>query len=231
VENALDEPDGLLAAGGDLSAARLLHAYPRGIFPWYDSGQPILWWSPDPRCVFQPDRFRLSRRMQRERRNSALDLTFNRAFDGVIAACAAPRRKLEGTWITSDMRVAYQELHELGWAHSVELWRDGRLVGGVYGVAIGRVFFGESMFSRETNASKFALHALCVELCRNGFALLDCQTVSRHLLSLGAVTLPRKDFTAALQRYCNPAIAFAGWPRESRPVRELPALTHGAALQ
>lgn len=214
VERAMDEPDGLLAAGGDLSAARLLNAYPRGIFPWYDSGQPILWWSPDPRCVLYPGDFRLSRRMRRDCRRSALVLTVNRSFSAVMAACAAPRKPFHGTWITTDMLSAYSELHELGWAHSIELWRDGRLVGGVYGLAIGRVFFGESMFHRESNASKFALFALCRLLGTRGFELLDCQTVSRHLLALGAVTIPRRDFVAALARLCTPAVPYLDWPRE-----------------
>lgn len=231
VESALSEPDGLLAAGGDLSVARLLHAYPRGIFPWYDNGQPILWWSPDPRCVIRPRGFRLARRMRRAQRNCAIEVTFNRAFAGVIAACAAPRRRLAGTWITADMQTAYRELHALGWAHSVETWLDGRLVGGVYGLAIGRVFFGESMFSRESNASKFALHALCRVLERHDFELLDCQTVSRHLLSLGAVTMPRRDFVALLDRCCTPATPFRDWPRKPLMPRDLSGNSDVGALQ
>jgi leucyl/phenylalanyl-tRNA--protein transferase len=231
VDRALTDPDGLLAAGGDLSPSRLLYAYPRGIFPWYDSGQPILWWSPDPRCVFVPREFRLSRRMERERRRSALTVTFNRAFPAVIAACAAPRRRLGGTWITAEMRTAYEQLHGLGWAHSVEIWEDGRLVGGMYGLAIGRVFFGESMFSRETNASKFALHALCNVLCARNFALLDCQTVSPHLLSLGATTLPRKDFVDHLAALCTPPRPFEDWPHKALMLQHLSADTDDVALQ
>ncbi len=231
VELAMDEPDGLLAAGGDLSVARLLNAYPRGIFPWYDSGQPILWWSPDPRCVLDPGDFRLARRMHRDCRRSAMTVTFNRNFSEVISACAAPRRTLQGTWITPDMQSAYLKMHELGWAHSTELWREDRLVGGVYGLAIGRVFFGESMFSRETNASKFALFALCQVLEENGFVLLDCQTVSSHLLTLGAVTVPRRDFVAELDRHCTPPAAFDRWPRESLLLRDLSAANRGIALQ
>lgn len=232
VDRALDEPNGLLAAGGDLSAARLLHAYPRGIFPWYDSGQPILWWSPNPRCIIRPGRFRLARRMHRERRRSGLTVTFNRSFADVIAACAGPRRRLgAGTWITSDMRAAYEELHGLGWAHSVEIRRADALVGGVYGLAIGRAFFGESMFSRESNASKFALYALCRTLTLGGFKILDCQTVSRHLLSLGAVTVPRRDFVAELARLCTPTAAFGGWPTEPLRLADLTPLEDDAALQ
>ena len=165
VDRAMTDPDGLLAAGGDLSAARLLYAYPRGIFPWYDAGQPILWWSPDPRCVIQPQEFRLARRMDRERRSATLGVTFNRAFrggdGGLRGASSQARGDLDHR---GNANSAYEQLHVLGWAHSVEVWRDRRLVGGIYGLAIGRAFFGESMFSRDTNASKFALHALCVAL-------------------------------------------------------------------
>lgn len=199
VDRALTDPDGLLAAGGDLSAPRLLYAYPRGIFPWYDSGQPILWWSPDPRCVFVPQEFRLARRMDRERRHTTLTVTFNQAFPAVIAACAAPRRRLAGTWITMEMRTAYEHLHELGWAHSVEIWDDRRLIGGIYGLAIGRVFFGESMFSREVDASKIALVALCRLLAGWSFALLDCQVTNPHLLSMGAIEMPRAEFERQLR--------------------------------
>lgn len=231
VDRALTDPDGLLAAGGDLSAARLLYAYPRGIFPWYDSGQPILWWSPDPRCVFMPREFRLARRMDRERRRTAFTVTFNQAFPAVIAACAAPRRRLAGTWITSEMRMAYKCLHELGWAHSVEIWDDRRLVGGMYGLGIGRVFFGESMFSREANASKFALYALCHVLSARNFALLDCQTVSPHLLSLGAITLPRKEFVDRLTALCMPPTSFADWPRKPLMLQTLSVDADDVALQ
>jgi leucyl/phenylalanyl-tRNA--protein transferase len=231
VDRALTDPDGLLAAGGDLSAPRLLYAYPRGIFPWYDSGQPILWWSPDPRCVFVPQEFRLTRRMDRERRHTTLTVTFNQAFPAVIAACAAPRRRLAGTWITMEMRTAYEHLHELGWAHSVEIWDDRRLIGGIYGLAIGRVFFGESMFSREPNASKFALYALCDVLRARSFALLDCQTVSPHLLSLGAITLPRKDFVGRLAALCAPPGPFADWPAKPLMLKHLSADADHVALQ
>lgn len=231
VESALREPDGLLAAGGDLSPERLLCAYSRGIFPWYDNGQPILWWSPDPRCVVYPTQFRLARRMEREARKSPIEATFNQAFSSVVAACAAPRRELAGTWITAEMQAAYEELHRLGWAHSVELWHKKRLAGGIYGLAIGRAFFGESMFSRETNASKFALHVLCRVLSSQGFAVLDCQTVSRHLLSLGAVTLPRRDFVSLLERCCAPPTSFANWPRKPLMLRDLPNDPDVAALQ
>ena len=157
VEDALLEPDGLLAAGGDLSTPRLLAAYRQGIFPWYDEGQPLLWWSPDPRCVFRPRDLHASRRLRREVRKSPCELRINTAFDEVIRACAGPRSHQRGTWITRDMRHAYERLHGQGWAHSIEVWLAGELVGGLYGLVIGRAFFGESMFSRQSNASKMTL--------------------------------------------------------------------------
>lgn len=231
VHMAFDEPNGLLAAGGDLSPERVLSAYQRGIFPWYEDGQPILWWSPDPRCVFMPQEFRLSRRMHRLARRDATEVTFNRAFTAVIAACAAPRRDLPGTWITAEMRDAYVELHRLGWAHSVEIWRAGRLVGGLYGLAIGRVFFGESMFSRESNASKFALFAACRRLAASNFTLFDCQTVSRHLLSLGAELMARDRFTEWLARDCFPADRYQDWPQYAAKIADLAGDVPGRSLQ
>lgn len=221
INHALSEPDGLLAAGGDLSVDRLLHAYRTGIFPWFDDGQPILWWSPDPRCVLIPADFHASRRLLRRLPRSDLYLTFNRAFPDVISACAAPRLSQDGTWITEDMAKAYQELHRNGWAHSIEVWNEGRLVGGVYGLAIGKVFFGESMFSREPNASGLALMGLCKLLIQYDFELIDCQVVSRHLLTIGATTLPRDRFRAILDKACEPATAFAAWPESPLAVRDL----------
>ncbi|HZD54501.1 MAG TPA: leucyl/phenylalanyl-tRNA--protein transferase, partial [Woeseiaceae bacterium] len=154
IHSALAVPNGLLAAGGDLSSERLLCAYERTIFPWYDRGQPILWWSPDPRCVLRPEAFHVSRRLRRSLRKSALTITFNAGFERVIRACGEPRHGQAGTWITAEMIEAFCRLHDTGWAHSVEVWLDRRLVGGIYGLAIGRAFFGESMFSRVTDASK-----------------------------------------------------------------------------
>jgi len=231
VHMALEEPNGLLAAGGDLSPERLLCAYQRGIFPWYEDGQPILWWSPDPRCVLTPRDFRLSRRMHRQARNTHIDVSFNHAFTAVIDACAGPRRSLQGTWITADMHRAYIDLHRLGWAHSVEVWRSGRLTGGLYGLAIGRVFFGESMFSRESNASKFALYAICRHLADNGFTLFDCQTVSSHLLSLGAELLPRDRFAEHLARDCIPADRHRNWPAAAVKFADLARDVTGRSLQ
>lgn len=221
IDDALGEPDGLLAAGGDLSVPRLLVAYSRGIFPWYEEGQPILWWSPDPRCVLKPDEFHASRSLRRAARNSAGELRFNTAFADVIAACAEPRASQRGTWITGEMLQAYERLHRDGWAHSVEVWQDARLTGGIYGLAIGDVFFGESMFSRETNASKFALLALCQILSSSGFELLDCQVVTPHLKTLGASLMPRTAFKAILRRACTPPKAFENWPEAPISINEL----------
>ena len=203
-DEALTEPNGLLAAGGDLEPERLLTAYRRGIFPWYDEGQPILWWSPDPRAVLWPDRLHVSRSLRRSLRTGQFEFRVDSAFDAVVAACAAPRSYTDGTWITPEMATAYGRLHRLGWAHSFETWREGALVGGLYGVALGRVFFGESMFTRATDASKVALvHA--VEFLRaRQFALIDCQVASAHTLSLGATNIGRPEFLRLVAQHCEP---------------------------
>jgi leucyl/phenylalanyl-tRNA--protein transferase len=198
VETALTEPDGLLCAGGDLSPARLLEAYRRGIFPWFSAGQPILWWSPDPRTVLYPAEFKVSRSLAKTLRNRGFESSFDRAFDQVVERCADPTLRPEGTWITPQMRAAYRRLHDLGFSHSVEVWDRGELVGGLYGIALGRVFFGESMFSTERDASKVALHALVRSLQDRGARLIDCQVESEHLRSLGARSLPRHQFTLEL---------------------------------
>ena len=203
LNQAFTEPNGLLAAGGDLSAERLLCAYQRGIFPWYDEGQPILWWSPDPRCVLVPGNFHRAKRLQRFLKSAEFHVSFNTAFDLVIAACARHRNTQAGTWITNDMIQAYSALHDAGWAHSVEIWLGTTLVGGLYGLSIGRAFFGESMFSRESNASKAAMMALCVELGDRQFRILDCQVDSPHLASLGATLMPRAKFSALLETACK----------------------------
>ena len=203
VEAAFAEPDGLLAAGGDLSPDRLLYAYEHGIFPWYEAGQPILWWSPDPRCILRPEALHVARRLQRFLRQCDYELSFNRNFASVIDQCAGARRGQRGTWITPDMRNAYIELHRLGWAHSVEVWQGARLVGGVYGVGMRQAFFGESMFSHESNASKIAMRELCLELLGLGVGLIDCQVSSPHLLTLGATLVERADFVAELDRVCG----------------------------
>jgi leucyl/phenylalanyl-tRNA--protein transferase len=231
IETALREPDGLLAAGGDLSSPRLLAAYRHGVFPWFDAGQPILWWSPDPRCVLVPGNFYVSRRLKRDLRRSQAEIRFNCGFDEVIRNCAEPRISQQGTWITTDMISAFSRLHDEGWAHSVETWQDGALVGGLYGLAIGRLFFGESMFSREDNASKYALFALSSHLHDRGFELIDCQVTSQHLLTLGATMVPRQEFSRILQSACKPPIRFADWPDVPLPVAEIAARQARTALQ
>ncbi len=214
---ALHEPDGLLAAGGDLSSDRLLFAYRNGIFPWYDEGQPLLWWSPDPRCVFMPGDLRLSRRLRRELRRSTAEIRINTVFSDVIHACAGPRRSEQGTWITAEMIRAYEQLHGEGWAHSIEVWQTGELIGGLYGLAIGNAFFGESMFSAAANASKLALFYLAGRLLEGDLELLDCQVVSAHLVGLGARSVPRSTFLQDLKTACDPPKAFENWPNS--PVR------------
>lgn len=212
VSRALREPDGLLAAGGNLSTERLLYAYRHGIFPWYDDGQPILWWSPDPRCVFLPGDLKFSRRFLREQRQSAFEIRVNSAFSTVIRACAAPRRSEQGTWITTGMIDAYEQLHSDGWAHSIEVWHGEKLVGGLYGITIGEAFFGESMFSDAPGASKYALLYLSLCMRHEIIQLIDCQVVSGHLLRLGASTVQRDDFVARLQTATNPAVRVENWP-------------------
>ncbi len=200
---ALREPDGLLAMGGDLSPQRLLNAYAHGVFPWFSDGQPILWWSPDPRTVFRTDGVHLSARLRRELRRSEWRIVADRDFGAVIAACAsAPRPGQDGTWITRDMQAAYCGLHRLGHAHSIEVRDGGRLVGGLYGVAIGRMFFGESMFSAESGGSKVALAALALRLREWGWPLIDAQVGNPHLDTLGAEAWPRPSFLAAVAEAC-----------------------------
>lgn len=192
-------PEGLLAVGGDLSSDRLLSAYRRGIFPWFSQGQPILWWSPDPRAVLYPAAIRVSRSLRRSLRKSEFSVTTDRVFSKVIARCARNRKDQDGTWITQEMQDAYIALHRLGFAHSVETWQAGELVGGLYGVSIGKAFFGESMFSRVSDASKTALVGLAKVLTQSGYHFIDCQIRSAHLDSLGAQSISRADFAQALQ--------------------------------
>lgn len=193
-EMALQEPNGLLAVGGDLSPERLLKAYQQGIFPWFGEGDPILWWSPDPRAVILPSQLHISRSLRKFLRRCDYHCTFNFAFDEVISNCAEQRAYAEGTWITEDMQVAYSHLHALGHAHSVEVWQGPNLVGGLYGMLMGQVFCGESMFHRADNASKIALLALRDHLLPHGLRLIDCQVPNAHLMSLGAVEMPRHSF-------------------------------------
>jgi len=194
------EPDGLLAIGGDLSSRRLLAAYSAGIFPWYSEGEPLLWWSPDPRFVLFPKELRVSRSMRQFLKKGTVETTIDRDFPAVISACANhPRPGQNGTWITPEMADSYNRLHELGFAHSAEVWQDGTMVGGLYGVSLGRAFFGESMFSAIPNASKAALSALVSFLGERGFDLIDCQVETGHLRSLGACFIAREEFCRLLQ--------------------------------
>ncbi len=202
-DQALTRPNGLLAIGGDLRPERLLNAYRNGIFPWYDADQPILWWSPDPRLVLRLNAFRVSRKLQSLARRCPYRITLNQAFTEVIRNCGAGRTT--GTWITPAMENAYCRLHETGFAHSVEVWDESTLVGGLYGVALGKMFFGESMFSRESNASKLALERLVRQLRVWEFSLIDCQVSSNHLLSLGATEIPRRKFLAEVKRLTRQA--------------------------
>jgi leucyl/phenylalanyl-tRNA---protein transferase len=211
VERALREPDGLLAAGGDLSSARLLAAYRRGIFPWYSRGQPILWWSPDPRAVLRPTALRISRSLAKSMRNRGFATRIDSAFGEVIQHCGSSELRPDGTWLSAPMRAAYLHLHALGHAHSFETWRDERLVGGLYGVALGRMFFGESMFSLERDASKVALAHLCSELTARDFRLIDCQIATPHLLSLGTQLLPRAEFIELVAQYTSLPEASEPW--------------------
>ncbi|MDX2217577.1 MAG: leucyl/phenylalanyl-tRNA--protein transferase [Burkholderiales bacterium] len=196
---ALRQPNGLLAASGEITPERILDAYSHGIFPWYSEGEPVLWWSPDPRMVLVPDQLRVTRSLAKTVRSGKFEIRFDTAFERVMRECAAPREGQDGTWIVDDIARAYTALHERGFAHSVESWRDGELVGGLYGVALPRMFFGESMFARETDASKVALVALVGKLKADGFGLIDCQQETRHLASLGAAPIPRAEFVQKLR--------------------------------
>jgi leucyl/phenylalanyl-tRNA--protein transferase len=200
---ALREPDGLLAVGGNLSPRRLLRAYRQGIFPWYSLGQPILWWSPDPRTVLFPESIRISRSLRKILRRGDFRITMDRAFATVVQRCSEPRGSEPGTWITPEIKQAYCRLHELGFAHSVESWHGSELAGGLYGVALGRVFYGESMFSRVNNASKAALVGLTRHLEHWGYRVIDCQMYTDHLASFGAEEIAREGFMELLDTYCS----------------------------
>ena len=203
LEQALRNPNGLLAAGGDLSPERLVSAYRHGCFPWFQEGQPILWWSPDPRMVLPPAELHVSHSLRKLMRQGRFEVSFDRDFAAVIEACASPRSYADGTWITPAMQDAYRELHLRGIAHSVEVWQQGHLVGGLYGLAMGRLFFGESMFSRTDNASKVAFVSLVEQLHACDFVLIDCQMHTQHLASFGAREIPRGEFAGYLARYAD----------------------------
>jgi leucyl/phenylalanyl-tRNA--protein transferase len=215
LDKAMREPNGLLAAGGDLSADRLIQAYRHGCFPWFQDGQPILWWSPDPRTVLLPERFHLSRSLAKVMRQQRYRVTFDQDFAAVIRACAAPRSYANETWITRSMQDAYLELHRRGHAHSVEVWAGDELVGGLYGLAMGTLFFGESMFSRADNASKVGFATLVEHLQAWGFVLIDCQMPTQHLQSFGAGPISRSEFADYL-RTCLDQANKADWlPRRA----------------
>lgn len=209
---ALDSPNGLIAVGGELNSERLLAAYRRGIFPWYESPQPVMWWTPDPRSVLPPQQLHISRSLRKALRQRQFHLSVDQSFSHVIEQCAAVRKDGPGTWIGDDMRAAYINLHRLGVAHSIEVWDlCGELVGGLYGISLGRIFFGESMFSTQTNASKVAMVALAHVLKRADFALIDCQVESEHLNSLGARNIDRLDFEQLLDQNVNETIGPEIW--------------------
>jgi leucyl/phenylalanyl-tRNA--protein transferase len=211
LEQALAEPNGLLAAGADLSPERLVEAYAGGVFPWFDEGEPILWWSPDPRMVLFVEELHVSRRLARVLRSGRFRVTLDTAFTDVMAGCAAPREGQDGTWIGPAMRRAYAALARRGIAHSAEAWAGDELVGGLYGVALGRMFFGESMFARRPDASKVAFVQLVRQLARWGFTLVDCQTSTRHLASLGAREIPRRAFAVEVARLIRQPPIPAPW--------------------
>jgi len=222
LDAALDDPNGLLAAGGDLSPERLLAAYRHGIFPWYNEAQPILWWSPDPRMVLFVGEFKLSRSLKRVVRQRRFEIRADTAFRAVMHGCAEPRRGQSGTWITPAVIDAYEALQRRGHAHSLEAWRGGELVGGLYGVTIGRMFFGESMFARETDASKVALVKLVAMLKRMGMPLIDCQQETEHLARLGARPIPRRKFADWLSRLVNSSEPAEDWPAAVRAAPDEP---------
>ena len=199
VELALRSPNGLLAAGGDLMPERLLDAYRHGIFPWFSAGDPILWWSPDPRMVLFPEEFKVSHSLHKTLRRGKHEVRTDSAFEQVMRACALPREGQDGTWIQEEIIAAYVRLHRMGLAHSVETWMDDELVGGLYGVSLGRMFYGESMFSRKTDASKIAFAHLVAQLKRWNFGMIDCQMNTPHLATLGAREIPRRQFLTLLQ--------------------------------
>jgi len=229
VERALRRPNGLLAAGGDLSPQRLLHAYRLGIFPWFSEGEPILWWSPDPRMVLFPNELTVSRSLRKALRKGVFQVRADTAFEQVMEGCRQPRPGQPGTWITEEMTQAYCRLHALGAAHSVETWRDGQLVGGLYGIALGHMFYGESMFSRESDASKAALVGLVGQLDSWGFGMIDCQMRTPLLASFAAREIPRSEFTRRMSELVNYPDIPGPWTLSLRTMPPMPAEEHRSA--
>ena len=211
-ELALDEPNGLLAAGDTLTTEQLIKAYQLGIFPWFEDGQPVLWWSPSPRLVLKPADLHISKSMKKLLRKGVYTVTTDTAFQEVIQACAEPRINQSGTWITAEIEQAYLKLHQLGYAHSVEVWRGTDLVGGLYGIAMGNVYFGESMFSRASNASKYGFLTLVPALEELGYQIIDCQVHTDHLASLGAIEIPRSEFENYLLNFIEDTPEKPAWP-------------------
>jgi leucyl/phenylalanyl-tRNA---protein transferase len=211
---AMTEPDGLLAIGGCLSNERIINAYRHGIFPWYGPNEPILWWSPNPRLVLFPDNLKISRSLRKTLNRNLFKVTFDQAFSQVIEACSSPRDYESGTWITPEMKVAYNNLHQQGIAHSVEAWHQNQLVGGLYGLAIGRVFFGESMFHLQTDASKVAFVNLVQHLQHWQYQMIDCQVKTEHLISMGAEEIRRSDFINILQKLCQTSPSELAWQNQ-----------------
>ena len=217
---ALRQPNGLLAAGGDLSPARLIMAYSHGVFPWFNEGEPILWWSPSPRMVLFPSELKISRSLKKTLRNRVYEVRLNSAFTSVMQACAQVRKGQNGTWISSSLITAYTRLHHMGIAHSAETWVDGTLVGGLYGIALGRMFYGESMFSTQTDASKIAFVHLVRQLQRWGFGLIDCQMKTAHLSSFGAREIPRADFLRRVSKLIQYSPIEVMWQFDANLKRE-----------
>ena len=218
LETALATPNGLLAAGGELSPDRLIEAYRSGIFPWFNEGEPILWWSPDPRMVILPSELRVSRSLNKILKKRDYEIRVDHAFSRVMQACAAPRKGQSGTWINPEMISAYTMLHEIGLAHSVETWMDDELVGGLYGVSQGGMFFGESMFSHRPNASKIAFVQMMRQLQRWGFGMVDCQMKTAHLASFGAREIPRIEFSQRLAELIGHPDRGGEWHFDDQPV-------------
>lgn len=226
VDQAEREPDGLLAIGGDLSVQRLLTAYKSGIFPWYNENQPILWWSPDPRTILYPDKLKVSRSLGKRIKRCGYSLSVDQAFQQVVAACAAPRKRQSETWISTEMQQAYMEMFKQNHAHSIEVWDGNDLVGGLYGVSIGAVFFGESMFSRRNDASKIALAFLCNRLILWGYMLIDCQVYSEHITSLGAKEIKRSVFCDQLTIWCNTMPHIRSWQTAATRIYATEMMSH-----
>ena len=223
IDQAMAEPSGLLAAGGDLSPDRLVAAYRRGIFPWYEQGQPILWWSPDPRMVLRPKDLHISRSTRKFMLKQEYVITLDKSFESVVRNCAQPGQTQQGTWITDEMVAAYIELHKRGIAHSVEVWLENKLVGGLYGLGIGQLFFGESMFSLKTNASKIGFLHLVKQLDLWQYSLIDCQISSNHLANFGAIEISRQEFQVYLDKYLDKPGQKDAWCLTLGSKRNLPS--------